>query len=359
MKKSKLLSAVFRITLVVAIVAFVAMGQAWASDYKAGDRFLVGLSIRGLANPYYIELVQGVQKFIDRTPGAELVIMEFHSDDQKQINDVKAFAARGIPAILYIDPQSQAVCPEVAEVCEDAEIYWTSAYTLGKDIYPWTYRYFVSHQALDDVTAGYEVAKSMFMKFDGKPATILCMAGELSNLASINRIKGLEKALEEFPNVTLLDTQPADWDSQKALNVAQTWLTRYSDVNGIWVANDGMAVAVVEALKSKGLNGIIQVTGVDCIPTGLDAVINGDMSATFYPYPKLMGGYGVAMAYAALSGKIDPDELTREQSCYLTPGELVTSENAATFKADIIDKDPEIDFDNPLTWGIGILEVDE
>lgn len=326
-----------------------------ADTPKESEKLLIGLSVRGLDNPYYVELVEGVQQFVDQTPGAEIVLMEHHGDDQKEVNDVKAFAARGEKAILYIDPQSAAVCTEVAEICEENEIYWTSAYTLGKDIYPWNYHYFVSHQALDDVTAGYEVAKYMFESFEGKDATILCMAGELSNLASINRIKGLEKALAEYPNVKLLDTQPADWDSQKALNVAQTWLAKYSDVDGIWVANDGMAVAVVEALKSKSLNGKIQVTGVDCIPTGVDAIKAGDMAATFYPYPACMGGYGVAMAYAALTGKIDPDKLTKEESCYLTPGVLVTKENIDTYKST----QPELNFDDPLSWGIGPLKVEE
>ena len=201
----------------------------------------------------------------------------------------------------------------------------------------------------------------MFEQFNGKKATILCMAGELSNLASINRIRGLQKALGEFPNVTLLDTQPADWMSQKAMDVAQTWLTKYSSVDGIWVANDSMAVGVVEALKAKNLNGKVKVVGVDCIPTGLEDVQKGDMTATFYPYPKLMGGYGVAIAYAALSGKIDPNKLSKEQSCFLTPGVLVTTANANDFKANVIDKAPDIDFDNLMKWvtSVGPLVVSE
>ncbi len=329
--------------------------DAGSDSGKEAKTLLVGLSIRGLDNPYYVELVEGVQQFIDRTPGAEMVIMEHHGDDQKEVNDVRAFASRGEDAILYIDPQSAAVCTEVAEICEENEIYWTSAYTIAKDIYPWNYHYFVSHQALDDVTAGYEVAKCMFESFEGADANILCVAGALSNDASINRILGLEKALAEFPNVTLLDTQPADWDSQKALNVTQTWLSKYDDVDGIWAANDGMAVAVVEALKSKGLNGDIRVVGVDCIPTGVEAIKAGDMTATFYPYPACMGGYGVAMAYAAYTGAIDPDGLTEEQSCYLTPGVLVTAENVDSYMGT----QPALNFEDPLSWGIGPLVLDK
>lgn len=361
MKGKKVLVMLLALAMSLAMLCSCGTNGAADADDKGneggeeGDKLLIGLSVRGLDNPYYVELVEGVQKFVDAHPGTELVLMEHHGDDQKEVNDVKAFASRGENAILYIDPQSAAVCAEVAEICEENEIYWASAYTIAKDIYPWNYHYFVSHLALDDVTAGYEVAKCMFEAFEGKDAKILCMAGELSNDASINRIKGLEQALAEYPNVTLVDTQPADWDSQKALNVAQTWMTSYSDVDGIWVANDGMAVAVVEALKAMNLNGKIKVVGVDCIPTGVDAIKAGDMTATFYPYPAYMGCSGVAMAYAAYTGAIDPDALTHEESCYLTPGLLVNADNVETFK----DSMPALDFDNPQFWNAGPLNVEK
>ena len=106
-------SLLFVVACLMAVSALVLGPQAFASgkgegagtSYKPGQKFLVGLSIRGLDNPYYIELIQGVKKFVEHTPGAEMVIMEFHGDDQKEINDVKAFAARGIPSILYMDPR--------------------------------------------------------------------------------------------------------------------------------------------------------------------------------------------------------------------------------------------------------------
>lgn len=335
-----------------------------SSGYKEGDKVLFGVSVRGLDNYYYVELMQGINAVASQIPNCEVVLMEHDGDDQKEVNDVKSFAARDGYKILYIDPQSSAICAEVAEICEEAEIYWTSAYTLGEGIYPWTYHYFVSHQALDDVTAGYEVAKAMFESFNGEPAKVACVAGELSNLASINRIIGLEQALAEYPNVTLIDTQPGDWDTTKALEITQTWLVKYNnDLDGIWAANDGMAVGVVEALKAAKQNGTIQVVGVDCIPTGIEAVIAGDMSATFYPYAKLMGAYGVSMAYAALNGTIDPDELckVREDCCYLTPGLVVTTENAQEIADTLVFAEAnidDIDWKNPTVWGIGELVVE-
>jgi len=149
--------------------------------------------------------------------------------------------------------------------------------------------------------------------------------------------------------------------SQTAMDITETWLIKYPDVDGIWVANDAMAVGVVEILKAKGLNGKIKVVAIDCIPAGLEAVKVGDMTATFYPYPKLMGGYGVAIPHAALAGKIDPDALTKEQSCFLTPGVLVTTENAANFEEEVMNADPEIDFENPMVWAesVGPLIIDE
>lgn len=86
--------------------------------------------------------------------------------------------------------------------------------------------------------------------------------------------------MSEHTGVQMLDQQNGDWLPEKALSITQAWLTKYSDIQGIWCANDDMAVAVVQALKAKGLNGKVKVTGCDATGPALDAIKAGDMVAT-------------------------------------------------------------------------------
>ena len=54
--------------------------------------------------------------------------------------------------------------------------------------------------------------------------------------ASNARYEGLQKALEEYPNIEVVADDTANWNTDEALALVETWLTQYPDVGGIWCA---------------------------------------------------------------------------------------------------------------------------
>ena len=70
-----------------------------------------------------------------------------------------------------------------------------------------------------------------------------------------------------------------------------------------------MGRGAVAALKEKGLNGKVLVTGSDGSNIGLEMVKNGDMLATVWNDPVLQGAVSMSIAYAAAIGDIDPEKL--------------------------------------------------
>ena len=55
------------------------------------------------------------------------------------------------------------------------------------------------------------------------------LGGTASNNPAIERLNGLKNALKDFPDITLLDAQPADRDTQKANEIIAQFLSRYGD----------------------------------------------------------------------------------------------------------------------------------
>ena len=53
----------------------------------------------------------------------------------------------------------------------------------------------------------------------------------------------------------VVDVQPADWDRQKALDVATNIITKTPDLNAFFVANDTMALGVMQAIANTGNTG--------------------------------------------------------------------------------------------------------
>ena len=82
-------------------------------------------------------------------------------------------------------------------------------------------------------------------------------------------------------------------------------LVAHPDVDGVWAANDEMAMGAIQALKEAGKAGQIKVSGCDGIPEIYDAIRAGYASSTVMQDAKYQAELGLSMALAAKQGKLD------------------------------------------------------
>ncbi len=155
----------------------------------SGDKLTVAVSIRSMSSEYHMQYVAGAQAFIDSLPEgtAELQVLPCESNDDKQINDIKALiASKGDNMILFVDPNNAPNITSIAELCEEAGVYWVSAWNTPEGINPMSYKYWVAHQACDGVQQGYDLAVNIFDRFEepGK-GKILVLEGMLANTANV------------------------------------------------------------------------------------------------------------------------------------------------------------------------------
>lgn len=90
-----------------------------------------------------------------------------------------------------------------------------------------------------------------------------------------------------------------DWNDAKAQQEMAAALNQLSNkVQGVLVANDGMAGGVIKALSNQKLNGKVVVTGQDATAAGIQQICLGNQSMTVYkPIAKL------ALAAARITDK--------------------------------------------------------
>jgi ABC-type sugar transport system substrate-binding protein len=321
---------------------------------KLDTKVYVGVSIRTLTNPYLVTIKEGAEMFCKYLTiigqDYELQVLSCEGSNEKQVNDIKAFVAKANGnAILYVDPNEAAIAPAIADVCEEAGAYMVTAWNKPDDVSPMDYTKWVAHHSPDDKISGHAISIEMFKAFKtANKGKILAVQGMLGNTAATNRFEGLKQALAENPDVKLVEEQTGNWDTQEALKIVETWLSKYDDIDGIWCANDNMAIGAAQALKAKGLNGKIKVVGVDCVDDAVIMVKNGDMTATVASNGWLQGGYSLAIAYAAWNGSIDVKALPESQRLFNTEGLLVTSNTVADYEAKFIKSKPNYDFSKPF-----------
>lgn len=110
----------------------------------------------------------------------------------------------------------------------------------------------------------------------GKVAVIEGRAGDLS---SELRCGGFKDTIATNRAFTVTDSQPADWDRQKALDVATNIITRTPDLSAFYVANNTMALGVLQAIENTGKLGKIILVGTDASEETNLAIKAGKMVA--------------------------------------------------------------------------------
>lgn len=304
-----------------------------ASAEAKGGKLLVGID--ETASEYWSEYLQGVHDIADSLGKSPVVLTSNYQGDQLLAQLGATYAAGCEHCALATDPSSNAFVKAVVARSAKAKVSVVTLWNRPENIHPWdTYpKYWVAHTSFDGVMSGYDQAMALCKALGGK-GQIAAIEGVPSTPPAYQRIRGLKKALAECPGLKLVDTQVGDWQETKAQNIARTWLAHYgTGLQGIFASNDAMARGAVAALKEKGLNGKVLVTGSDGSNIGLEMVKSGDMLVTIWNDPVLQGAISISIAYAAAIGDIDPAKLTHAQRDFYLKEEAVTKDNVDKFLA--------------------------
>ena len=332
-------------TGIFTVAAIVLM--AFAGVVTADEKPYLVISIRTLDNEYYHAIGKGFKMFADAigVPKNKQITLLSEGSSEKQVSDLRSVLARtGKNAIFYFDPNESPVATRLAEICREANVYFATEWNKPDNVGPWDYDpWWVVHTTLDGVDSGYKTAKTLFEAMGGQ-GNVVAVQGRLANSIAIARYKGFEKALKEFPNIKLLDARPANWSRQQSMKMTESWLVAYPDLNGLWAANDEMALGAVEGLRSAGKAGKIPVTGIDATGDAVGAVIAGEMACTISPDPYWQVGMSLSFAYHAFTGKLDPAKLAKEKRAFYIKSLLINKENAKQFLKDYVNGEPTYDY---------------
>jgi ribose transport system substrate-binding protein len=154
--------------------------------------------------------------------------------------------------------------------------------------------------APDNEMMGSVVTSALMGAIGGKGAVVMTQ-GALGHSGAQGRAKGFKSVLASYPDVTVLDEQPADWDVTKVARIWDSILTANPDIAGAFFHNDDMALAAFNVIKSKGREGIV-LAGVDAMPPAVNAVLDGRMLATVRNPSCRIHGWAVAAGVAAVQG---------------------------------------------------------
>ncbi|MHC1771902.1 MAG: substrate-binding domain-containing protein [Flexilinea sp.] len=164
-------------------------------------------------------------------------------------------------------------------------------------------------------------------KLGGK-GQVAVVIGMPKAFAARQRTLGFKSWMEaNAPDIEVVAEQNADWDRNKAKELATTWIKNYPDLKAIFCNNDTMALGVQVAVEESGKD--ILVVGVDGIGEAYESIRNGAMDATIDSFPFYKAQIALECNLRLMGGQ----ELPR---VVWTPQALIDSTNVDTPAAEII-----------------------
>jgi len=179
--------------------------------------------------------------------------------------------------------------------------------------------------APDNEFMGASVTQALVSAIGGK-GNIIMTQGALGHTGAQGRARGFEQVVKQYPNIKVLETQPADWSVSKTAQLWETYLTKYPQIDAAFFHNDDMALAAANIMKAHSRTKIL-IGGVDAMPPAIQAVIEGRMYATVRnPSCRIHGGAIIAGVAAVTGGEKTGAGIPKN---IVTDGPVVTKANAA------------------------------
>jgi D-xylose transport system substrate-binding protein len=233
-------------------------------------------------------------------PGLKVTSYNAEGDPGKQLNQAQSALAAGAK-VLIVAAVDQVQAAQIVNISHKAKVPVIS------------YDHFVRKAKLDYYVAADGIAIG---KLQGQWLAANTKDGD--NIAVINGSTDDANA-HSFNTGAMQVLQPLFTSGKRHL-VGQQWtqgwvpataqqemeqiLTVNNDkVNGVLSANDGMAAAIIQALKARGLAGKVPVTGLDGTLASDQLILRGLQSMTVWRSLKTQAGIAAQIAVALASGK--------------------------------------------------------
>lgn len=183
-----------------------------------------------------------------------------------------------------------------------------------------------AYVATDNVAVGKLGAEYLIEQIGGA-GEVAIVEGKAGAVSGENRLDGA-KAAFEAAGLTIVESQPADWDRTKAYDVATNYITAHPDLKAIYCCNDTMAMGVQEAVEASGKD--IKVCGTDGNDDAIQSVADGKLAATVAQDPAAVGAKGLQLMVEAVENDAAM-EPGAEVPVYGIDAILITSENASEY----------------------------
>jgi ABC-type sugar transport system substrate-binding protein len=229
------------------IVVFLLLAVVMCTCQPKKKRPLIGISFETLQTEYWVASVEAIKAACEAN-NMDYLEAVANGDANRQFEQVNNFIARGVDGIVIAPKDAHTIIP-IIKAANRASIpiaiynrlpaknkgSFTTVVADNYEITKSTVRYMC------------ELAKATKTKHKA-----MLLIGALGDINAVNRRKGFNDAIAEYPDVIKLVSEvPTEWNQEKALAGVTNALQANPDIDFIFSSSDFLFPSLVSALKNN------------------------------------------------------------------------------------------------------------
>ena len=272
---------------------------AGASFAQAQDKMYIPLISKGFQHQFW----QAVKAGADKAAAEYNVTVTFEGPDteaqvDRQIDMLAAALAKKPAAIGFAALDSQAAIPLLKQAQSDEIPVIAFDSGVDSDI-P------VATAATDNLAAAALAADKMAELIGGSGKVALVVHDQTSRTGIDRRDGFVDRMKAAHPQVEIVDIQYGAGDQLQSTEIAKAILTANPDLKGMFGANEGSAIGVLNAVAEMNRPEVV-VIGYDSGVQQKEAIRSGKMAGAITQNPVGIGYETVKAAVAAARGEAVP-----------------------------------------------------
>ena len=297
-----------KILMTLGLGLAVALGSAGLA--AAQKQPTIGVFTKNFTNPAYENFRIGVDK-IAKAANARVIhyVPKKPDDVDEQTAEIEQ-ALKDRPDIILFTPVNDKAMVGPVKKLNDANI----PIVLFTNPLPGK---FVSYVGSDDIELGYKEALYLFRHMGGK-GSIVVIEGVPAAPTNRDRLRGYQRAFAEFPGIKVLASGIGNYQQPVARDVMAKMLKEHGQIDAALVANDNMALGVLEALKAAKRTAVVM--SINGILDAVKQVESGAILATVDFNTFKMACLATQAALRYLKGEKVPDKI-------ILPTEIIDKTN--------------------------------
>jgi ribose transport system substrate-binding protein len=296
-----------RLSIALVIVGLIAgCNRAGSPDAAAPQK--VAFVMKTLNHPFFLDMQRGAQEAADREH-IQLVVQaaEREIDVEKQMQIIENLLQTG-PRALVVTPSGSR---EIASAIAKANRANVPVIVVDTRVDPKAAadnQLKVATFIGSDNYEGGRLAGEYLAKATGGTARVAVLEGIPGHETGDSRLRGFRDAVKQHQGMTIVASQPANWERDLGFTVFQNMLQAHGDINALFACSDLMALGAIEAIAAAGRSGSIRVVGFDALEDARKMIEAGRMEASVAQSPRDMGRLAVESAARLLRGEAVPAE---------------------------------------------------